>query len=195
MKKNFGGLRGAPHAKRNQAKSCQQHAKSSKIMSCKKTMQKLCKKLFSPSVTAHTAWENLSRQAKSCKTSSRPSAHSLPGECGRTARPSKKTGPVKKRMASWQRQQITEAADGGARARTGADGAVVLNLQTGGLCAALARGRAADPGGPALQLSPGPAGPPARTSTTTSPSSARGPTTTSCCATGRRSSCAPCRAA
>ena len=31
-------------------------------------------------------------------------------------------------MASWarQRQQITEAADGGARARTGADGAVVL---------------------------------------------------------------------
>ena len=39
----------------------------------------------------------------------------------------------KKRMASWarQRQQITEAADGGARARTGADGAVVLNLRRG----------------------------------------------------------------
>ena len=37
-------------------------------------------------------------------------------------------------------------------------------------------------------------GRPARTSTTTSPSSARGPTTTSCCATGRRSSCAPCKA-
>ena len=36
-------------------------------------------------------------------------------------------------MASWarQRQQITEAADGGARARTGADGAVVLNLRRG----------------------------------------------------------------
>ena len=36
-------------------------------------------------------------------------------------------------MASWarQRQQITEAADGGARACTGADGAVVLNLRRG----------------------------------------------------------------
>ena len=36
-------------------------------------------------------------------------------------------------MASWakQRQQITEAADGGARARTGADGATVLNLRRG----------------------------------------------------------------
>ena len=36
-------------------------------------------------------------------------------------------------MASWarQRQQITEAADGGARARTGADGAIVLNLRRG----------------------------------------------------------------
>ena len=36
-------------------------------------------------------------------------------------------------MASWarQRQQITEAVDGGARARTGADGAVVLNLRRG----------------------------------------------------------------
>ena len=41
----------------------------------------------------------------------------------------KKNWARKKRMASWarQRQQITEAADGGARARTGADGAVVLN--------------------------------------------------------------------
>ena len=45
-------------------------------------------------------------------------------------------------MASWarQRQQITEAADGGARARTGADGAVVLNLRRGpGACALLSR--------------------------------------------------------
>ena len=76
-----------------------------------------------------------------------------------------------KRMASWarQRQQITEAADGGARACTGADGAVVLNLRRG-------------PGAWAC-------GRPARTSTTTCPSSARSPTTTSCCATGRRSSC------
>ena len=46
----------------------------------------------------------------------------------------KKTGPVKK---EWQvgrdnnSKQITEAADGGARARTGADGAVVLNLRRG----------------------------------------------------------------
>ena len=46
-------------------------------------------------------------------------------------------------MASWarQRQQITEAADGGARARTGADGAVVLNLRRGP--GAFARGRQA----------------------------------------------------
>ena len=40
--------------------------------------------------------------------------------------------PRKKRMASWARQrQITEAADGGARARTRADGAIVLNLRRG----------------------------------------------------------------
>ena len=68
--------------------------------------------------------------------------------------PTKKNWARKKRMASWarQRQQITEAADGGARARTGADCAVVLGLR-----AALARGRAADPCGPALLLPPGPA--------------------------------------
>ena len=40
--------------------------------------------------------------------------------------PPKKTGPVKKKNG-----KITEAADGGARARTGADGAVVLNLWRG----------------------------------------------------------------
>ena len=52
---------------------------------------------------------------------------------GENARPGKKNWARKKRMASWarQRQQITEAADGGARARTGADGAVVLNLRRG----------------------------------------------------------------
>ena len=84
---------------------------------------KPCKKLFSPAIPARMAGEN--------------------------ARPSKKNWPRKKRMASWarQRQQITEAADGGARARTGADGAV-LNLRRGpGLRAALARGRAADRAG------------------------------------------------
>ena len=48
----------------------------------------------------------------------------------RRVQPTKKW-PRKKRMASWarQRQQITEAADGGARARTAPDGAVVLNLR------------------------------------------------------------------
>ena len=52
---------------------------------------------------------------------------------GENARPGKKNWARKKRMASWarQRQQITEAADGGARARTGADAAVVLNLRRG----------------------------------------------------------------
>ena len=87
----------------------------------------------------------------------------------RRVQPTKKW-PRKKRMASWarQRQQITEAADGGARR---ADGQLIragqryyshLGLQS--------------------------------TSTTTSPLCARGPTTTSCCATGGRSLCAPCRA-
>ena len=97
-------------------------------------MQKPCKKLFSPTMPA--------RMPENART--------------------KKNWPRKKRMASWarQRQQITEAADGGARARTGADGAVVLNLRRGpGLRAALTHGRAADPGGPALLLPPGPAAP------------------------------------
>ena len=50
----------------------------------------------------------------------------------RRVQPTKKW-PRKKRMASWarQQQQITEAADGGARACTGADGAIALNLRTG----------------------------------------------------------------
>ena len=54
-------------------------------------------------------------------------------QVGENARPTKKNWPRKKGMASWarQRQQITEAADGGARACTGADGAVVLNLRRG----------------------------------------------------------------
>ena len=75
-------------------------------------------------------------------------------------------------MASWarQRQQITEAADGGARARTGADGAVVLNLRRGpGAYALLSRAdgqltRAGQHYYSHLGLRP-----PARTSTTTSP--------------------------
>ena len=70
--------------------------------------------------------------AKPCEKgySPRPLRASIPGE---NARPTKKNWTRKKRMASWarQRQQITEAADGGARARTGADGAAVLNLRRG----------------------------------------------------------------
>ena len=67
---------------------------------------------------------------KPCKKSYSPRPYVQVGE---NARPTKKNWPRKKRMASWarQRQQITEAADGGARARTGADGAVVLNLRRG----------------------------------------------------------------
>ena len=57
------------------------------------------------------------------------------------ARPSKKNWTRKKRMASWarQRQQITEAADGGARARRSRR--AELAARTGGLRAALARGQ------------------------------------------------------
>ena len=108
----------------------------------------------------------------------------------------KKNWARKKRMASWarQRQQITEAADGGARARTGADGAVVLNLRRGpGAYALLSRAdgqltRAGQHYYSHLGLRP-----PSKDFDYNQPS-ARGPTTTSCCATGRRSSCAPCRA-
>ena len=90
-------------------------------------------------------------------------------QVGESARRAKKTGPGKKRT-SWarQRQQITEAADGGARACTGADDAVVLNLRCGP--------------GAYVHFD------------YNQPPSARAPTTTSCCATGGRSSCAPCRA-
>ena len=70
--------------------------------------------------------------AKPCEKgySPRPYVQVYPGRMRGRA---KKNWPRKKRMASWarQRQQITEAADGGARARTGADGAVVLNLRRG----------------------------------------------------------------
>ena len=57
------------------------------------------------------------------------------------ARPTKKNWARKKRMASWarQRQQITEAADGGARARTGHEGPEERELP-----AALRGGRAAE---------------------------------------------------
>ena len=67
----------------------------------------------------------------------KPVRNKLPGLYGQVhpgrMRQPKKNWARKKRMASWarQRQQITEAADGGARARTGADGAVVLNLRRG----------------------------------------------------------------
>ena len=87
-----------------------------------------------------------------------------------------------------QRQQITRPRTAGLH---GGGWCLRAEPWPGGLRAALARGRAADPGGPALL--PTWACLPARTSTT-SPLSAKGPTTASCCATGRRSSCAPCRA-
>ena len=100
-------------------------------------------------------------------------------------------------MASWarQRQQITEAADGGARARTGADGAVVLNLWRGpGAYALLLRAdgqltRAGQHYYSHLGLRP-----PSKDFDYNQPLIREGPTTTSCCATGRRSLCAPCRA-
>ena len=129
----------------NQAKSC--HAK---------TMQKSCKTSYLvSSVYRDTDYTNSIFQRK-------PVRNKLPGHTctdPEDARPTKKNWARKKRMASWarQRQQITEAADGGARARTGADGAVVLNLRRGPGAYALARGRAADPRGAALLLPPGPA--------------------------------------
>ena len=125
----------------NQAKSC--HAK---IKQCEKIVQN---ELFLRSVHTCTPCSNSSFQRKTVR-------NKLPTICTdpESARPGKKNWPRKKRMASWarQRQQITEAADGGARACTGADGAVV----PGGQRAALARGRAANPGGPALLLPPSP---------------------------------------
>ena len=85
--------------------TCQAQSCNAIQKSCH-AMQTPCKKLFSPAIRAGIP-EN--------------------------ARPGKKNWPREKRMASWarQRQQITEAADGGARARTEADGAVVLNLRRG----------------------------------------------------------------
>ena len=88
------------------------------VMPCKKRAKRYSRPYIHvhPAVIVFFSTQNRAKQA--------------PGGC---AAHQKKTGPVKKRMASWarQRQQITEAADGGARARTGADGAVVLNLRRG----------------------------------------------------------------
>ena len=133
----------------NQAKSCHAIKKSFKTSSssgpCKRIRTsfsaKPCKdKLFSQAVTAHTAWENRNRD------SPQPSAHRWVGE--NAARP----------MASWarQQQQITEAADGGARACTGADGAVALNLRRGpGAYALFSPGRAIIRKGPNNYILPG----------------------------------------
>ena len=133
MKKNFGGLGG----------TCQ--AQSSKIMqnhvmpkSSKCHAQIVQNELLLQAVHTCTPWSNSIFSAPN-----RAKKAILPGldgqvYPGRMRGRAKKTGPVKKRMASWarQRQQITEAADGGARACTGADGAVVLNLRRGpGACA------------------------------------------------------------
>ena len=109
----------------HQAKSC--HAK---IKQCeKKTVQN---ELLLQAVHTCTPCSNsiFSAQNRVKRLFSPPIPARMVGE---NARPTKKNWPRKKRMASWarQRQQITEAADGGARARTGADGAVVLNLRRG----------------------------------------------------------------
>ena len=108
----------------------QNHATPSKIMSCQnQAMRKnVQNELLLRSVHTCTPCSNsIFFSAKPCKK--------LPTICTdpESARPGKKNWARKKRMASWarQRQQITEAADGGARARTGADGAVVLNLRRG----------------------------------------------------------------
>ena len=101
----------------------------------------------------------------------------IPGHTCRWRVRGQKNWPRKKRMASWarQQQQITEAADGGARARTGADGAVVLNLRRGpGAYALLSRADGQLTRG-ASTTSPTWACSLARTSTTTSPSSREGP--------------------
>ena len=123
MKKTpgFGGV----HAKHNQAKPCntmQNQAKScdAKIKQCEKIVQN---KLLVSSVYRHTDYTNSIFQRK-------PVRKRLFSPTIRAGMP-KKTGPVKKEWQVGQRQQITEAADSGARACTGADGAVVLNLRRG----------------------------------------------------------------
>ena len=128
LTKNFGVW--GVHAKHNQANSCntmQNHAKNH-VMPCKKS----CKTSYSsgPYIYIRTRGIAFFFSAKPCK---KLFSSARAGMAGENARPTKKNWPRKKRMASWarQRQQITEAADGGARARTGADGAVVLNLRRG----------------------------------------------------------------
>ena len=117
----------------------QHHAKSSKIVSCQNqsNAKKSCKTSYSSGPCTHVHPAVIAVfSAKPCETSFRPSAQIL------RMRQPKKNWARKKRMASWarQQQQITEAADGGARACTGADGAVVLNLRRGpGACALLLR--------------------------------------------------------
>ena len=135
----------------------------STIKQCK-TMQNSChamrkivqNEILLQAVHTCTPCSNSIFSAQNRVKSSRPYVH----VSGRMRQP-KKNWARKKRMASWarQRQQITEAADGGARARTGADGAVVLNLRRGR--AALGRQLRALPPGPAasqqgLRLQPAP---------------------------------------
>ena len=107
----------------------------STIKQCK-TMQNSChamrkivqNEILLQAVHTCTPCSNSIFSAQNRVKSSQPYVH----VSGRMRQP-KKNWARKKRMASWarQRQQITEAADGGARARTGADGAVVLNLRRG----------------------------------------------------------------
>ena len=96
---------------------------------------------------------------KSCKTSAKPckSSPALTGNYTREcAANQKKTGPAKK---EWQ---VGRDNHGGRRRRrpgshSGWCRRAEPAARPGGLRAALARGRAADPGGPALLLPPGPA--------------------------------------
>ena len=91
------------------------------VMPCKKRAKRYSRPYIHvhPAVIVFFSTQNRAKQAP------RPYLH----RSGGCAAHQKKNWARKKRAR--QRQQITEAADGGARARTGADGAVVLNLRRG----------------------------------------------------------------
>ena len=148
----YGGLTGKKlwvwgGTKHNQAKSC-------KIMSCQNQVNVMsCEK---PSVSKHTDNTNSIFQRKTVRNKL-PSHTCTDPE---NVRPSKKNWARKK---NGKLGETTTADHGGrARRRPGLHGGGWCRrakpaARPGGLRAALARGRAADPGGPALLLPPGPA--------------------------------------